>query len=152
MDARQIGMKSLFVNVLGFPCKEDAGIAKLMAFTAAQIFMAEVLGVEISDVRRGNETVFWRVKYRARNYNCHSDGLFLDVAVTRVGRATYMETTLEIHTMPRMALFCGDDVSCRNGANAAYRSIDSVSFDLRSQKILLARIFSSFTCQHNATE
>jgi hypothetical protein len=78
-------MKSLFANVLGFPRKEDTDIGKLRALTAAQIPMAEPTEVEISDVRRGNETVFWRAKYRARNYNCHADGLFLDVTVTRVG-------------------------------------------------------------------
>lgn len=78
-------MKSLFANVLGFPRREDTDIAKLRGLTAAQIPMAEPTEVEISDVRRGNETVFWRARYRARIYNCHADGLFLDVTVTRVG-------------------------------------------------------------------
>lgn len=78
-------MKSLFANVLGFPRRDKADIAKLRALTAAQIPMAEPTEVEISDVRRGNETVFWRAKHRTRSYNCHADGLFLDVTVIRVG-------------------------------------------------------------------
>lgn len=78
-------MKSLFANILSFPRREAPDVARLREITAAQIPMAEAAEVEISDVRRGNETLFWRATYRARSYHCHADGLFLRVTVTRAG-------------------------------------------------------------------
>ena len=78
-------MKSLFANVLGFSRKGEPDVARLRVVTAAQIPMAEPAEVEVSEVRRGNETVFWRARCRGRCYHCHSDGSFLDVTVTRVG-------------------------------------------------------------------
>lgn len=79
------GIKSLLANVLGFSRKDEPDVARLRAVTAAQIPLATPAEVEISEVRRGNETIFWRALCRGRCYHCHSGGSFCDVTVTRVG-------------------------------------------------------------------
>lgn len=78
-------MKSLFANILSFPRREEPDVVRLREITAAQIPMADPAEVEISDVRRGNETLFWKAGYRTRSYRCHADGSFLRVTVTRAG-------------------------------------------------------------------
>ncbi len=78
-------IKTVLANVLGFSRRNEPDVARLRAVTAAQIPLAAPGEVEISEVRCGNETVFWRARCRGRCYHCHSGGSFCDVTVTRVG-------------------------------------------------------------------
>lgn len=76
---------SLLAKILGFARQDAPDLARLREVTAAQIPGAVPDEVEISEVRCGNESMFWRARYGTRCYHCHAVGACSEAMVTRVG-------------------------------------------------------------------